>query len=346
MSESTSPEKLEQMAARIRALLAKAERTDNEAEAAAYMAKAEELRDKYRIEEETLIASDQFSLTPVTREIKISDWSSKFRFEHWTMWYYTASHTGCRTDATYRNGDLIAIVVGYESDIRHAEMLYMSAWLTMVAKLEPQKSADESEAENIYRLRSSGKTRRQVAKIMWGIDTHASHAKVAKIYQAECDRRGEKAIVSGKGLSNEVFQDTYADAFVQRYARRLREARDAADSVSGGLTLHGRKERVDEAFYLIRPQARPETPEQREARLAEEAKADKGKKTKAPKPYKVTKAAMDRYHRENYSAAALAGKEAGRSAADQVELQRTTPSAQRVEAGEPGKLSQLPELGN
>lgn len=345
MSESTSPEKLEQISARVQALLAKAERTDNENEAAAYWAKAQELMNKYRIEEEALIASEQINITPITRKIKISDWASKFQNEHWSMWYFTAEHTGCRTRYEYSGGDLHAVVVGYETDIRHAEALYLSAWLVMVARLEPKVDPKASEAENIYRLRSSGKTRRQVAKMMWGIDTHASHAKVAKIYEAECARRGEQPIVSGKGVSKEVFQDTYAQAFVGRYYRRLRESRDAADAAAGGLpTLHGRKERVDEAFYVLFPHLRPETAEQRAAREAEEAKQPK--KEKELKVRKVTKADERRYYQQTYSAAALAGKQAGRNAADQVELQRTTPNAQRVEAGGPGKPSQLSELGN
>jgi len=57
---------------KVRALIAKAERTDVEVEKLAFMAKAQELMQKYRIDEEALIASgDPTSATPIQLIVKL-----------------------------------------------------------------------------------------------------------------------------------------------------------------------------------------------------------------------------------------------------------------------------------
>lgn len=338
MSEST--DKLEKIAATIRNLLARAEdpRLEHEPERQAFRNKAEELMLKYRIEEENLIAEDQFSILPVVRTIKITNWRSDFYQDHHYMWVRTIEHTGCRYQARWNGHDLEATVIGYASDIRHAEALYQAAWLVMVAKLEPTVDPKLSDAENVYRLRSAGIERNRVAEMLWGSplgkDGHAAHAKVGKLYASECQRRGEKPVVAGKGVNKMVFRSVYGEQFASRYAARLREARDAADSVGGGLVLKGRQERVDEAFYAEFPEEHPDRVRARReaAAAAREAKGE-GEKGKAISKRSMTWTKKDQadYERRTYSAAAQAGYRAGRDAADAVEIQRTTPRAQRVE---------------
>jgi hypothetical protein len=335
VSESAS--NLDKMAERIRALLAKADATQNQfpEEAATYREKAEELQRRYQIAEEDLIAVDPASVKPIVKKIIITSRETEFSAEHHSLWYWTAEHTGVRYGARYVREGIQVIAVGYESDIRYAEGLYQSAWLMMSSRLEPTVDPRESDLENVYRLRSSGMARNRVAQLLWdspmGKDGHADHAKVGKMYAMACAERGEDPAVAGKGINKEVFRARYAEAFVTRYVNRLRASRDAVDSIAGLPALHGRKERVDEAFWAEFPDEHPDrVKERREAYKKAAAEEDA---TAVAKPSRWTKADQARYDRNHNSAAAYAGQSAGRAAADEVELERGTKKAQRVEPG-------------
>jgi hypothetical protein len=285
--------------------------------------RAEELMRKYRIAEEDLIASDPTALTPVLDFITVCGDTSMQRWYTDLMWY-VADHAGVRTfqkwERTPGGYEVRAGVVGYEADIRLVQMIYGAARLAFQSLLEPGVDRSLSDAENVYRLRSSGMTRRNVAKILWGLDTHAAHAKAGTLYKEECAKRGETPALAGRGTDVETYREAYARGFVAQLARRLRRSRDAADSSGGAIVLHGRKERVEEAFYGFFPELKPSPlPAEKETAPA---------KTKVRKPTKAERAA---YHRKHFSAAANAGESAGTRAANEVELSRPAP-AQRVEA--------------
>jgi hypothetical protein len=350
VSESAS--KLDKIAERIRALIAKADATQDQfpEEAATYREKAEELQRRYQIEEEDLIAADPASVKPIVKKIVITTRDSDFYTDHHSLWYWTAEHTGIRYGARYVREGLQVVAVGYESDIRYAESLYQSAWLMMSSRLEPKVDPRESDLENVYRLRSSGMARNRVAQLLWdspmGKDGHADHAKVGKLYAFACAERGEDPAVAGKGLNKEVFRARYAEAFVSRYANRLRASRDAVDSLAGLPALHGRKERVDEAFWAEFPDEHPDRIKERREAAAKAAAERKDDEKAVAKPARWTKADEARYNRNHNSAAAYAGQSAGRAAADAVELGRGAKKAQRVEPGAAAPDSKGIALGN
>lgn len=338
MTESnTSP--LSRMMARIQALLVQADHPNTgEVEAATFRAKAEELMRKYRIEEEELIAQAPEASTPLHHRIWLgvtrssdrgaqrADGStlktkSTFYQEWYGLMWSACNHAGVELHNTWgRNPEtgehgLFAELVGYEMDLRLAEMLYTSARIIFSEKVEPRVDPSLSDEENVYRLRSAGITRRRVAQMLWSLDTSASHAKVAQIYKAECARRGEAAALDGRGISAEDYRQAYARAFTDRFASRLREARDAADSAGGVMVLAGRAERVREALWTIFPYLRPSN-----------APAKPEKALKPRKPRKMSDAQV----RKAFNTATLAGLSAGRVAADTVEIARPDP-AKRVE---------------
>lgn len=331
--ETYSPEVLEKMAAKIRALLAKAEATDFPEEAATYHERAEELRRKYQLAEESLIAEDAKSIMPVVREIVITNSSSPFYMDHFGLWSRVSRHFGVLFRARHAaRGEVIATVVGYASDIRLVEGLYQTAWMTMVAQLEPSVDLSLSDEENVYRLRHSGMERNRIAKLLWGADMgqagHAAHARVGKLYAQACRKRGESASAAGKGVNKTVYREKYAEEFVYRMGERLARARDAVDSQAGALVLPGREERVQEAFWAQFPDEHPEARKAaRAAREAEEANLPAVKR-KAPR---WTKADQRRYDQRHNSEAARRGSAAGAAAADKVEISRTSAPAKRVE---------------
>lgn len=311
---------------RVQNLLNKAESTEFPAEASAYRAKAEELMRSYRIAEEDLIASDPSALEPVMDFITVCG-ESEFQGSYSLLLIYAAEHAGVRVaqkwERTVAGWEVRAAVVGYESDIRLLQMIYGAARLAFQNRLEPAFDEKLSTEENIYRLRSAGWTRKKVSILVLGLDTHAGHARVGTIYKEQCRLRGEEPALDGKGITLKTFRGAYSMSFAARFSSRLREARDAADSIGGAIQLHGRQERVEEAFYGFFPERRPAAvPATQESRPA-------------IKERKTTKKDRDDYRRKYLSAAAKAGSKSGRLAAEEVELDRPTPTSRLQESGFP-----------
>lgn len=313
---------------RVQGLLSKAEATEFPAEAETYRAKAQALMLQYRIEEEHLIAADPTSVEPIRETMTVCSPASAFRQEYVNLAFWIADHAGVRClfgrEPVDGSTTVVAYLVGYEGDIRLAEMLYAAARLVFMERIEPSVNRALDDATNIYRMRSAGITRRQVAIDLWGKDTHAAHAEVGRVYKAECAKRDETPALDGRGISARQYRTAYAEEFTYELADRLRRSRDAADRSGGVMVLHGRQERVDEAFYGHFPWCRPSTE-------VEPIGTKKAKKDKPAKPRKWTKADQARYD-ARHSTAAEAGRSAGRTAAQEVELSRTGPA--RVEASD------------
>jgi hypothetical protein len=311
---------------RIAGLIAKADHPATDpVEAAAFRGKAEELLRKYRLEEEDVIAGEVGSVEPVYRQADIAALSSEFKHYHTLMWAYVAKHTGVLFVTRYESDrqGYVAHVVGYDVDIRMAEILFNSARLMMIAKLEPEVDAKLSDKQNIYRLRSAGIDRQRIAEMVWGKRGHQEGLRVGRLYQEACADRGEDAVVSGRSVNAATYRAVYAREFVMHFATRLQQARDAADSVGGTLVLSGRYERVQEAFWTRFPDLRPK-PAEEQPTATTTSPTRKGRQRKA-----VTKADEAYWDRMYYSATARRASAAGRAAADAVSLERVQ-GAKRV----------------
>lgn len=336
-------------AAKIQGLLAHAEDEANPEEVRArFRAKAEDLMRQYRIAEEELIASDATAVAVIRSDFVVASVNNEFQYSYQNMARYLAGHTGCRFASRYEReyaGQQMVTVgtfVGYEGDVRYAEFLWTAVHLMFATRIDARKNDSLSDQENAYFLRSSGKSRAQVATILWGSGPKdgPAHGKVQRLYLAECAKRGEEPLVSGRNVNAKEYRRSYSENFTNTLYRRLRQARDAADSVGGGLVLHGREERVNEAFYNLFPRYRPDpnaaataaaAETQEECEACKKSKSKSGK-CKYHKPYQVTKADQERWYRQSHSPAALAGKAAGSTAASQVSVTRGHKNANRLDA--------------
>jgi len=314
------------MLAKIRALLDKAESTTFPEEAEACRTKAEQLMAKYRIEEEQLIASDPTALSPVWGDTPLVKRSSFYRMNYWSMFWAIAEHAGIRVNPEWliQDGELhlVAHTVGYEADLRYAEALFTSARMVFTEKLEPQINRSMTEEENIFRLRAAGIERVRIADMVWGMGSRHDKrllSKVGRVYAAECKRRGETPAVAGRGVTGAAYREQYAEQFVVTLRVRLRRARQAA---STGVVLHGRQERVNEAFYTRFPHLRPRP-------ISGELESDRAPVKKCEKCAKSKRGACTEHYipvgrssggRDYYSAAAVRGREAGAAAARNVDL--------------------------
>lgn len=347
----------------IGALLANAEDESLPEEARkAYQAKAEKLMREYRIEEEEAIASESTAAVPVSDTLVVmehSAYGNPLRQYYWDMLSRIANHCGIRISGKYlgsRYADdsrLEATLVGYEGDIRYAELLYTAARLVFLTRIDTRVDRSLSDQENCYYMRGSGMSRKAIATALWGSEPTdgAAHGKVQKLYMAECAKREETPKVSGRGIQVDIYRKAYAEGFVNQLGYRLRAAAEAVNKESGGIVLHGRQERVDEAFYQMFPGMRPMSAEAA-AKLAAEAEeaernCERCKRTKhrsgkcdIHRPRYMTSAEYKRYRRTQDSAEARAGMRAGGRAANDVhigragtEKPRSTGSAERTALG-------------
>lgn len=317
---------------KISALLSRADHEGtSKAEADACRAKAEVLMRKYRVEEEQLI-SETGEVLPMHREVSIFRYGTEFRYEMNWMWASVAQHCGIEfARQGYKTGEAEYTVtaVGYDVDLRLAEMIFTNARLVFGQHLEPEIDHSETDAENVYRLRSAGIDRQTIALRLWGHNGHQEGLKVGKLYKEECTRRGEDPSVSGRSTNAKTYRRLYAENFANQLSLRLMRARDAADSEHGAVVLANRAERVLEELYRLFPHRRPTPqPEPVETIVATPAK----KKSRAVRPYRETKSAAERDYRDYHSPAAKAARRSARTAADSIRLDRPA-AAKRAEGG-------------
>jgi hypothetical protein len=317
------------MGTKVRALLDTADsyRAEGNHEAAAlYQGKAEALMVKYRIEQEETIAKDPQSAKPIQVDIDLCGFGSKYRTQYHHMWYYIAQHTGVReyVEYVYTDGGTImrAHVVGYEEDIRYAEMLFTSARLVFMEKLEPKIDRSLSDQVNVYRLRSAGIERVRIAEMMWDNADKLFLGRVGRLYKAECEERGEEALLSGRGVTGKAYREQYAEQFVSTLRMRLFYARQAAEASGGGLVLHGRNERLKEAFYTFYPNQRPKAALPTGTNEAPECERCAANKSGSCKEHPRTASARMPKGIDPYSIAAQRGRMAGDAAARNVALNR------------------------
>jgi hypothetical protein len=287
----------------------------------------------YRIAEEEAIAADAEANLPIKHDLPLFDSYSDVTQYLTSAFSRIAAHCGVRFAYARNAGYGVTVtVVGYEGDVRYAEFLYSAARLMFSTKIDPRWDSALPEAENVYRMRQAGMKRKDIAYAAgWDGEKASDRSKVQRIYLREVATRGEDALASGLDFNSRLYRQAYADAFVTTLARRLREARDAADSVGGGLVLHGRSERVDEAFYELFPMHRPNTSPVVVPDPCERCKKNGGHCRQHPK-LSWTKADQARWEREQYSSSAQAGRASGRTAAEGVGIQRGHRTASRLDA--------------
>jgi hypothetical protein len=336
---------IDAMMAKVAKLIATAESyqaSGNSEAAATYRTKAESLMREYRIAEEELVREAVSSGAPIWKTIEVSFHGDEWQDEHHSMFYGITAHCGVEYHLNWERRDgkhiLVADVVGYEIDLRLVEMIWAAARLAFLAKLEPSFDPTKTAKENVYWLRGSGMNRQKVAKMVFGQEGHQEGIRVGQLYREACAERGEVDAVSGRGFNPKAYRAAYADQFKITINRRLKAARDAADSERGALVLPQRAERVKEALYAKYPSERPMSAEERaEAqRRMEEERANETpeqKKARQKRERQLTRyTAADRQRHERlYGPAAQRARAAGAEAASGVDLVRGAERPNRAE---------------
>lgn len=328
-------------AGKIRALLANAENEALSEDArATFRAKAFDFMRRYNIAEEQAIAVDPTCTVPTAINIEFRDTSfGKHRYHMLDMLRHICQHTGTRYHASWMTGGIRLTIVGYEGDLRYTEFLWTSAHLMFATRLMPEWQDDRTEAENVFFLRNAGQGRKEIANRAWGNgagDQAKNRSKVQRMYLAEAARRGEEARATGLGFNGSDYADAYAESFVYTLARRLRAARDAANSVHGAVELPGRMDRVSEAFDELFPPAPKTEVKPYVAPNADCVPCSKAKTTCNDHAYlrtrSWTQADERRLVARQNSSSRAAGAVSGATAAEGVIVSRGHTTASRLDA--------------
>lgn len=327
---------------------------------ASYAEKAEQLMREYRVDEEYVISTGESQVVPIKFEITLveylgSYYANTFRDNYMEIWREISQHAGLKSHTEYRydsdddnaaRNRIVAVGYGYEIDIRLAQFLWTAAHLTFATRIDVKVDPNLSDQLNCYYMRGSGMERNDIAWQLWSsaYTDGAAHGKVQKLYLAECKLRGEEPTVGGKGFQAARYREAYAEGFCDQFGHRLRDARSAVDAKQGGLVLHGRAERVAEAYYTewedrrpepVDPEARAKRREAMQARWdAEDEERRKCKESgrcaraksgecRKHRTYHATAADRQRWARQERAPERIAGRRAGVAAASSVEFRRT-----------------------
>lgn len=271
-SQPTS-DRLDAILRKVQGLLANADDAGNTPEAQeTYRQAAEALMFKYRIDEVQAASAAVGTMTsggqaPVWRTFWIcrlgNDFASTYRYmASQAIGHFDGKSVGTqKQNPDDENRWWYAIdAVGYDSDLRFADVLYTSMHLAFAGKMEPKVNPEKSDAENAYILRSAGLEGKRIALALWGKDDKPLRVKARKLFAQYAESIGEDAsVLLGRGNSVALFRESYADGFESEMASRLYRMRTSHGD-GAELVLASRKEAVQEALYERFPRMRPGKP--------------------------------------------------------------------------------------
>jgi hypothetical protein len=242
-------------------------------EAASARAKADAMMFKYKIE--SLTTPEQPGIlrpTPQWKTIWVCRSSSMWRNHYSGLTRFVLDKAQCRyVGKVVENSEdeghrwQVYEAVGYESDLRYAEVLVASAVSAFGRHLEPQYDPTETPAANALRLRRGGMERRRISLVLFGAwetenEMKAKNRKVTKLIQQEADRIGEpnlKKELLGRSTSISTYRQSYGDSFYWTLQTRL-YSKKIEDGLEGsGLVLASAADAVDEMLYERYPHLRP-----------------------------------------------------------------------------------------
>jgi Protein of unknown function (DUF2786) len=243
---------------KVRALIEKAEHPSTEpAEAAIYRAKADEMMEKYAIEEwQALKDAGRANTRPDRIKIDIGEWDFPFLDRMADLVYVVARYCRCTSIwmkgsgyeawGSYPARQEYCWVYGYESDLRYFELMYTTLNVHMAGAIFPKPDPTLTEGENIRELRNAGLAWNDIAAAYgWklvkrdGRNTTYQNAdgerkvwakvvgRIKSEYAREIRRRGEQPFSLGRGgAAYANFQLNAIAGYIARINQRLYEQMD------------------------------------------------------------------------------------------------------------------------
>lgn len=235
---------------RVRALIERAEHPETPvAEAEACRAKADEIMEKYAIQEWQTAQATQTGLKPDKMKIDLGEADSPWLAETAMLLSIVANY--CRCQSVWMSGSgyvgyrqEYAYVYGYPSDLRYVELLFTTVYLHMAGAIFGRPDPALTEGENIREFRNGGFNWNDIAgafgwqivsrngsktvyrnrstgeEKLWG----AVVGRIKRLYAAEIKARGEEPFSLGRGgARNKAFRANSVNGYIVRIKQRLDE---------------------------------------------------------------------------------------------------------------------------
>ena len=267
---------------KVRALLAKAASTQFEGERETFLAKADELMEKYAIEEVMLLQKDDSKAKLVERkQMDISWWFALKELDHdsrseiYWLWEACVRHCRCFGGqfSVYDMGTKTVAVFGLPSDLSYLDLLFTDLLQQMVLHIRPQYDNNKSMGENIAVAKAAGMKYADIAiwmgKPEWVQEVYNSqkrkmdykpvdHGIMARAYKEFVKEAGQDWIT----VRPATYLWSYIESFTMAVRVRLyniQQAREGRSEQTGSMALALRdiKEQAMEAFYEDFPDLRP-----------------------------------------------------------------------------------------
>lgn len=222
--------KREDLLRKVRGLMAKANSTEHEGERQTFMAKADELMEKYAIEQWMLATGEEENKAIVKRQFDMSWWSQLGDLPHdcksqvWHLFSTCAKHARCYVNANgiWTSGGVP--VWGMESDLDYLDALFTDLFVQLFGKIRPSYDPKLSLGENVVVGKDAGMKWSQIA--IWAghpewYDAYSKkmldHGKLKREYLTALKAAGR----SGERVS--VHPHTYAYSFLSAFTVKIRE---------------------------------------------------------------------------------------------------------------------------
>ena len=247
-------DKRDDLLRKIQGLLAKAESSEHEGERQVFMAKADELMMKYRIElwelqQRQVGMVDQRK--PIVEDIDVRFAYKSGGFEEicdslWSLFCAVASHANCvivfrkqhysYAEQAYKSYSVP--VIGTEADLGYMRLLFSSLMTQLIDQVRPKYDPNKDYFQNLQMFKEAGWNWLETAKIMQenghhtDVTTDKARHLTAHAYRRWCKRMG-----IDQNYSNWLtYRRNFAEGFVGRIHGRMYEMREAQKATESGGT--------------------------------------------------------------------------------------------------------------
>jgi len=325
---------------RVRGLIAKANATEFEAERESFLAKADQLMEKYAIDQALLLLHDDKKAKIVERrdmdvswytELKGIDYDVRQRI-HW-LWTYCVTFCRCYTSSSvWNHKELKQAVYGMPSDLSYLELLFTDLFLQMSLRLKPKFDPSLSLGHNVYNAKNAGMKYTDIAiwagRPEWvipngtgGVKTNDKGAmKRAYDRHLAAHHPDEERIRMHPTTWALSFMDGYV-ATIKRRFDEMQGQRQESSSNSMALAVRDIREQAREALFDDFPELRPHPDDCQCERCSAARKPVKAKR----------RATSYRYGRSIDWSARVQGGKAGADA-------RIVPQGEQVRGDKKGQL--------
>jgi hypothetical protein len=254
---------------KVQALLAKANSTTFEAEADSFRQAANNLMDKFRIEQWEIAKreagmSKVIKMNPVRKDVPI------------TWWWYD-EHNSALYQIFVECSKLCAVIIsptkadgrnqtipcyGLDSDIAFMQMLFTDLHVQMSNKIRPKFDPDKSIGYNVYQAKESGMKYKDIA-IWCGHPEWIDHSKKQPINGIMIREMKKYAAANHLEVHKEVSLGSYIADFISSYAyavrQKMHEMRTGEVRNTGGMDIVIRsiEDEAREYMYMDFPDLRP-----------------------------------------------------------------------------------------